>query len=280
MENEKRSLTELDKSMLKISKDIRKNIIKMVTVSKSSHVGSALSIVEILVTLYFKILNIHPLVPKKEDRDEFILSKGHASAALYATLAERGFFPKDLLDKYYIDGGGLPGHLDSSMTPGVEVSTGSLGHGLSIGIGMAIAAKHDDKSYKIYVLMSDGECDEGSTWEAAMLAAHLKLGNLVAIIDYNKIQSFGRVKEVVNLEPLYDKWVSFGWAVREIDGHNYQELLSAFESLPIERGKPSMIIAHTIKGKGVSFMEDKLEWHYKSPTQEQYEIAIKEIDAT
>lgn len=273
-------LSNLDNSLVEISKDIRKNILKMVTVSKSSHVGSALSIVEILVTLYFKILNIDPLSPEKEDRDRFILSKGHASAALYATLAERVFFSKDLLDKYYTDGGVLPGHLDSSMTPGVEVSTGSLGHGLSIGIGMAIAAKYDNKNYKIYVLMSDGECDEGSTWEAAMLAAHLKLDNLVAIIDYNKIQSFGRIKEVLNLEPLYDKWVSFGWAVREIDGHNYQELLSAFESLPIVRGKPSMIIAHTIKGKGVSFMEDKLEWHYKSPTQEQYEIAIKEIDAT
>lgn len=264
----------------KIAKEIRKNILKMVTISKSSHVGSALSVVDILVILYFKILNIDPLSPEKEDRDRFILSKGHASTALYTILAEKGFFSKDLLDEYYTDGGGLPGHLDSSMTPGVEVSTGSLGHGLSIGIGMAIAAKHDNKNYKIYVLMSDGECDEGSTWEAAMLASHLKLDNLVAIIDYNKIQSFGRVKEVVNLEPLYDKWVSFGWVVKEIDGHNYQELLSVFESLPIERGKPSIIIAHTIKGKGVSFMEDKLEWHYKSPTQEQYEIAIKEIDAT
>ena len=279
MKNEKRSLTDLDKSMLRISKDIRKNIIKMVTVSKSSHVGSALSIVDILVILYFKILNIDPLSPEKEDRDRFILSKGHASTALYAILSKRGFFHKDLLDKYYIDGGVLPGHLDSSVTPGVEVSTGSLGHGLSIGTGMAIAAKHDNKNYKSYVLMSDGECDEGSVWEAAMLAAHLKLDNLVAIIDYNKIQSFGRTEEVVNLEPLYDKWVSFGWGVKEIDGHNYQELLNAFESLPIERGKPSMIIAHTIKGKGVSFMEDKLEWHYKSPTQEQYEIAMKEIDA-
>ena len=279
MKNEKRSLTDLDKSMLRISKDIRKNIIKMVTVSNSSHVGSALSIVDILVTLYFKILNIDPLSPEKEDRDRFILSKGHASTALYATLSKRGFFPEDLLNKYYIDGGVLPGHLDRNTGLGVEVSSGSLGHGLSIGIGMAIAAKYDNKNYKIYVLMSDGECDEGSTWEAAMLAAHLKLDNLIAIIDYNKIQSFGRIKEVVNLEPLYDKWVSFGWAVKEIDGHDYQELLWAFESLPIESGKPSMIIAHTVKGKGVSFMEDKLEWHYKSPTYEQYEIAIKEIDA-
>lgn len=276
------NLSNIDNSLVNISKNIRKSILKMVTVSKSSHVGSALSIVEILVTLYFKILNIYPLFPEKEDRDRFILSKGHASAALYATLAERGFFSKDSLDidKYHTDGGVLPGHLDSSITPGVEVSTGSLGHGLPMGTGMAIAAKHDNKNYKIYVLMSDGECDEGSTWEAAMLAAHLKLDNLVAIIDYNKIQSFGRVKEVIDLEPLYDKWISFGWAVKEIDGHNYQELSSAFEPLPFKRSKPSMIIAHTIKGKGVSFMEDKLEWHYKSPTQEQYEMAIKEIDAT
>ena len=271
-------MSNIDNYLVKISKNVRKNILKMVTVSKSSHVGSALSIVEILATLYFKILNIDSSSPEKEDRDRFLLSKGHASAALYATLAERGFFSNDSLDKYCMDGGVLPGHLDSSMTHGVEVSTGSLGHGLSIGVGMAISDKHDNKNYRIYVLLSDGECDEGSVWEAAMLAAHLKLDNLVAIIDYNKIQSFGRVKEVIDLEPLYNKWISFGWAVKEIDGHNYQELLSAFESLPIERSKPSMIIAHTIKGKGVSFMEDKLEWHYKSPTQEQYEIAIKEIN--
>lgn len=274
------AINESFKGYEKTAKEIRKNILRMVTVSKSSHVGSALSIVEILVTLYFKILNIYPLFPEKEDRDRFILSKGHASAALYATLGERGFFSKELLDRYYVDGGILPGHLDRNVDLGIEVSSGSLGHGLSMGVGMAMAAKHDNKNYKIYVLMSDGECDEGSVWEAAMLASHLKLDNLIAIIDYNKIQSFGRVKEVIDLEPLYDKWVSFGWAVREINGHNYQELVSAFESLPIEKDKPSMIIAHTIKGKGVSFMEDKLEWHYKSPTQEQYEIAIKEIDAS
>lgn len=271
-------MSSVDDSLVDNSKNIRKSILKMVTVSKSSHVGSALSIVEILATLYFKILNIDSSSPEKEDRDRFLLSKGHASAALYATLAERGFFSNDLLDKYCMDGGVLPGHLDSSMTLGVEASTGSLGHGLSIGVGMAISAKHDKKNYRIYVLLSDGECDEGSIWEAAMLAAHLKLDNLIAIIDYNKIQSFGRVNEVIDLEPLYDKWISFGWAVKEIDGHDYQELLSAFEPVPFESGKPSMIIAHTIKGKGVSFMEDKLEWHYKSPTQEQYEIAIKEID--
>lgn len=271
-------MSNLDRPLVEISKSIRKNILKMVTISKSSHVGSAMSIVEILTVLYFKKLNIDPSSPTKKGRDRFILSKGHASAALYATLSERGFFSKDLLDKYFTDGGVLPGHLDRDTGLGVEVSSGSLGHGLSIGLGMALAAKRDNKNFKIYVLMSDGECDEGSTWEAAMLAAHLKLDNLIAIIDYNKIQSFGRVKEVIDLEPLSDKWVSFGWAVKEADGHNYNELLDSLESLPIEEGRPSMIIAHTIKGKGVSFMEDKLEWHYKSPSQDQYEKAIQEIE--
>lgn len=266
--------------LLKISKNIRKKIIKMVSASKSSHVGSALSIVEILVVLYFKVLKIDSHNPEYDNRDRFILSKGHASVALYAALSERGFFDENLLDKFFIDGGILPGHLDRNVIMGIEVSSGSLGHGLSIGVGMAIAAKHDNKDHKIYVLMSDGECDEGSVWEAAMLAGHLKLDNLVAIIDYNKIQSFGRVEEVLNLEPLSEKWMAFGWGVKEVDGHDFQELLSALESIPIKPNKPSIVIAHTIKGKGVSFMEDKLEWHYKSPDQQQYEMAIKEIDAS
>jgi transketolase len=266
--------------LLKISKNIRKKIIKMVSTSKSSHVGSALSIVEILVVLYFKVLKIDSQNPEYDNRDRFILSKGHASAALYAALSERGFFAENLLDKFFVDGGILPGHLDRNVKMGIEVSSGSLGHGLSIGVGMAIAAKHDNKNHKTYVLMSDGECDEGSVWEAAMLAGHLKLDNLVAIIDYNKIQSFGRVEEVLNLEPLYEKWVAFGWGVKEVNGHDFQELLSALESIPIKPNKPSIVIANTIKGKGVSFMENKLEWHYKSPDQQQYEMAIKEIDAS
>ena len=264
--------------LIETSKNVRKQILKMVTISNSSHVGSALSTVEIIVTLYSRILNIDACNPKNDNRDRFILSKGHASAALYAILSERGFIPKEMLDKYYIDGGILPGHLDRNVDLGIEVSSGSLGHGLSMGVGMAIAAKHDNLNYKTYVLMSDGECDEGSVWEGAMLAAQLKLENLIAIIDYNKIQSFGRVEDVINLEPFRDKWVSFGWGVKEINGHNHEELLDAFASLPLETGKPSVIIAHTIKGKGVSFMEDKIEWHYKSPTQDQYRIAIEEID--
>lgn len=261
-----------------LSKSIRKNVLKMATVAKSSHIGCALSIVDILVVLYFKILRINIPPQKDDNRDRFILSKAHASAALYATLAERGFFSKNLLNGYYIDGGVLPGHLAQNVEQGIEISAGSLGHGLSIGVGLAIAAKHDKKDYKVYVLVSDGECDEGSTWEAIMLAGHLKLDNLVAIIDYNKIQSFGRVEEVLNLEPFSQKWTSFGWTAKEINGHVFQEISDALETVPIEHGKPSVIIAHTIKGKGVSFMENKLEWHYKSPTQEQYEMAINEID--
>lgn len=266
--------------LINISKNVRKNILKMVTTAKASHVGSALSTVEILVALYFKILNIDPKNPEKEDRDRFLLSKGHASTALYSTLAERGFFPKELLDKFCIDSGVFAGHIILNTDVGIEASTGSLGHGLPIGVGMAIAAKHDNKKYRICVLMSDGECDEGSVWEAAMLASHLKLDNLVAVIDYNKIQNFGRVKDIVDLEPFADKWVSFGWSVKDINGHDYKEILAAFKKLPFHKGKPSMMIANTVKGKGISFMEDKLEWHYKSPTQEQYEQAVKEIDAS
>lgn len=275
MEND---IDHLCETCLQISKNVRKKTLKMITLSQSSHIGSALSIVDILVSLYFGILNINSLDPESDNRDRFILSKGQASASLYATLSERGFFSDDLLDNYAVDGGTLPEHLDRNIALGIEASSGSLGHGLSIAIGMALAAKIDSKNYKCYVLMSDGECDEGSIWEAAMLASHLKLDNLVAIIDYNKIQGYGRVEEVINLEPLFDKWASFGWSVKEINGHDFQQLLNVFSSLPIENGKPNAIIAHTVKGKGVSFMEDKIEWHYLSPTQEQYEIALKEID--
>lgn len=265
--------------MIELAKIIRKRILKMCYTSGSSHIGSALSIVEILITLYFRTLRINPQNPEWCDRDRFILGKGHASVALYAVLSERGFFDKKLLDSFYIDNGTLPGHLVMDMAKGIEVSSGSLGHGLPIGTGMAIVGKHDKKDYRVFVLMSDGECDEGSVWESAMLAGHLKLDNLVVIIDYNKLQSFGRVKDVIDLEPFADKWRSFGWSVIEVNGHNVQELTKVFNIIPLRNNKPSVIIAHTVKGKGISFMEDKLEWHYKSPNKEQYEMAIKEIDA-
>lgn len=261
----------------KITYEIRKKILKMIYESQSSHIGSALSCVDILAVLYFKILTIKPESPLAEERDRFILSKGHAASALYATLAQRGFFSGDILDGYCIDGGKLPGHSTMNCAPGVEVSTGSLGHGLSMGAGMALAKKYDKEKSRIFVLISDGECDEGAVWEAAMSASHHKLDNLIAIIDYNKLQAFGRTSEVIGLEPLKDKWISFGWATREIDGHNYLEIEQSLSNIPFEKDKPNLVIAHTIKGKGVSFMEDKLEWHYKSPTKEEYNLAIKEL---
>lgn len=258
-----------------ISKKVRAHILKMTLYSKSSHIGSALSIVEILVTLYFRILNIDPKNPTRSDRDRFILSKAHGSTALYATLVERSFFEPYYLEKYYIDDGVLPGHLDKLSAPGIEYSTGSLGHGFSVAIGMAISNRQTGNKGRIFVLIGDGECNEGSIWEGAMLAAHLKLTNLTAIIDYNKIQSFGRTNEVINQEPIMDKWRSFGWDVFEVNGHDFENLIRTFE-LP-QKG-PKIIIAHTIKGKGVSFMEDRLEWHYRSPTKEEYEQAISELE--
>ncbi len=263
----------------KIATEIRKRIVRMHAKSRSSHIGSALSSVDILTVLYFGILKIDTKNPWAKKRDRFILSKGHAASALYAVLSLRGFFSEEILDEYCIDGGRLPGHSTMHCVPGVEVSTGSLGHGLSIGVGMAIAAKYDAFEYRIFVLLSDGECDEGSVWEASMFAAHRKLDNLIVIIDYNKLQAFGRTKEVVNLEALSDNWAAFGWEVKEIDGHNFSKIEDTLCRVPFKKNKPGLIIAHTIKGKGVSFMENRLEWHYKSPDKEQLEIALKELDS-
>mgnify|MGYP001255684436 CR=1 FL=1 len=258
-----------------IAKNIRKSILKMTLYSKSSHIGAALSIVEILTLLYFHILKIDPKIPGKPDRDIFILSKAHGSAALYSILAEKGFFSKSLLEKYYVDEGVLPGHVDKDSVPGIEFSAGSLGHGFPVAVGMAIANNTSENKRKIYTIIGDGESNEGSVWEASMLASHLKLNNLTVVLDYNKIQSFGRTNEVINQEPIGDRWKSFGWEVLEVDGHDYGKLITAFEK---KTDKPKIIIAHTIKGKGISFMEDKLEWHYKSPDSEQYKQAIEELD--
>lgn len=253
---------------------IRKSILHMVHYSKSSHVGTCLSIVEILYTLYGKIMNVDPCEPGKPDRDKFILSKGHGGAALYATLAEFGFFPKSGLDRYYIDGGLLPGHLDRTAVPGIEVSSGSLGHGLSLGLGMAIANRIDNRPGHIYVLLGDGECNEGSVWEAVMLASTLGLTNMTAIVDYNKIQSFGRTNEIINQSNMAERWRAFGWEAHEVDGHNVEQLEEVFR---LSQTGPKAVIAHTVKGKGVSFMEDRLEWHYKSPNDQQYETALREL---
>ncbi|GAM11014.1 hypothetical protein OR1_03322 [Geobacter sp. OR-1] len=242
--------------------------------SHSSHVGSCLSIAEILYTLYFRTLRIDPLSPLNEDRDRFILSKGHGSAALYATLAEKGFFPKEYLDRFYIDAGMLPGHLDKDAVPGVEVSSGSLGHGLSIGLGMAIANRQSGNPGRIFVVLGDGECNEGSVWEAIMLAATLKLANLTAIVDFNKLQSFGRTNEVIDQHNMSTRWRDFGWDAHDVDGHDPDAMERLFNA---PQDRPKVLIAHTVKGKGVSFMEDRLEWHYKSPNDDQYRQALEEL---
>lgn len=262
----------------RISTDIRKEIIRLSYNSKSSHIGSSLSIVDLLTALYFRILKVSPEKPYDESRDRFILSKGHAAMALYATLSKRGFFPQSVLDTYSNDGSKLCGHPSINCVPGVEASTGSLGHGLAIGCGMALAAKKDKKGYKTFVILGCGECNEGSVWESALFAAHWKLDNIIAIIDYNKLQGLGKNDDVLSLNPLNEKWKSFGWEVRIINGHNFEDILSSLSNIPFEEGKPSLVIANTVKGKGVSFMENKNEWHYKSPNKDEYNTAIKGLE--
>lgn len=260
-----------------ISKEIRRRILEISYRTKSSHIGSSFSAIEILVALYFRVLNVDPANPKDPNRDRFILSKGHAGLALYSILAEKGFISEKCLSGFATNGGTLEHHPNKDLSKGIETSTGSLGHGLSTGAGMALAAKHEKRNHKIYVLLSDGELNEGSTWEAIMFASHHKLDNLVAIIDYNKLQALGHTKDIINLEPLSQRWTSFGWEANEIDGHDFQQIFEALESLPFTANQPSVIIAHTIKGKGISFMEDKLLWHYRVPSNEDYEQGLKEL---
>jgi transketolase len=260
------------------AKLIRAHAVKMVYRSRASHLGSCLSVADILACLYWRVLRIDPANPGWAERDRLILSKGHAAAILYATLAERGFFPTQELETYCQIGSRLTGHVTSGV-PGVELSSGSLGHGLPVACGMALAAKREGLPFRSFVLLSDGELDEGSNWEAFLFAPQHGLDNLVAIVDYNKIQSFGRTKEILDLDPLADKLRAFRWGVREVDGHNYQQLVDAFDTLPFDPGKPSIIIAHTVKGKGVSFMEDLLSWHYSSPSDQQLQLALAEIGA-
>jgi transketolase len=233
---------------------------------------------DLLAVLYSRVLRLDPSRPSWLDRDRFILSKGHGAAIAYAVLAELGFFPVEWLDTYFQDGSNLAGHVNSHRVPGVEVSTGSLGHGLPIGCGIALAGKRESQPYRVFVLLSDGEMDEGSNWEAILFAPQHRLDNLVAIVDYNKIQSFGTVQDVLDLDPLADKWRAFRWTLREIDGHNHQEIEDTLAKVPFEPGKPSAIIAHTVKGKGVSFMENRLEWHYKSPNEQQLAEALAELE--
>ena len=245
----------------------------------SSHVAAGLSIADILAVLYGQCLRVRPTEPKWPERDRFVLSKGHAGAAVYAVLAETGFFPVEKLKTHYQDGSDLSGHVSHKGIPGVELSTGSLGHGLGVATGMALAAKLAGDDWRAFSLLSDGECDEGSNWEAVLFAAHHRLDNLVAVIDYNKIQSLKPVAETLGLEPFADKWTAFGWAVREVDGHDHAALEATFGSLPFEPGKPSAVICHTTKGKGVSFMENSVLWHYRSPQGEEFEAAMAELGA-
>jgi transketolase len=259
----------------KISIDIRKTILEIIYKTKSPHIGSSLSIVEILIALYFRSLNVSPDDALNPDRDRFILSKGHACPALYAVLAERGFINKDELDGFAINNGLLEQHPTIDLDKGIEASTGSLGHGLSIGIGMALAGEIDKNKYKVYVLMSDGELNEGSVWEAIMFAGHHKLTNIIVLIDYNKMQALGCTRDILDLEPLAKKWESFAWNVQEVDGHDFKQIFNALNSLSPK--KPNVIILHTVKGKGISFMENQLLWHYRTPNEEEYKLALKEL---
>lgn len=260
-----------------LAKVIRKHAVRMTQRSGASHVGSCLSIADILAVLYLQVLNVRPANPDWSDRDRFILSKGHAAAALYAVLAEQGFFDVAELERYYMNGSLLMGHA-SHKVPGVELSTGSLGHGLSVGAGIAFGAMLDSASYRTIILLSDGECDEGSVWEAAMFAGFHRIPNLIAIIDYNKIQSLGPTKETLDLEPLAQKWRSFRWHVTEVDGHDHEALQAVLSTAAAAAETPQCVIAHTVKGKGVSFMEHKVLWHYRAPRGAEFEDAMKELD--
>jgi len=262
----------------KIALNLRKKIIEISYLTKAHHVGSELSCIDILVALYFKIMNIYPNKPTHKDRDYFILSKGHAALALYVTLMKKGFFSESYLKKEFLsDGGQLGGHPDKDLNKGIEISSGSLGQGLSIGVGIALIHKKDNKKNKTFVLLGDGECNEGMIWESALFAAHQKLNNLVAIIDYNKLQGLGSTTKIANLEPLKEKFESFGWKVHVVDGHNIQSMVTAFNNMLGQHDKPNLMIANTIKGKGVPFMENRFESHYEVLDEKKYQIAIEKL---
>ena len=265
--------------LAEIALTLRRHIVHMAADSPGAHVGGSMSAVEILTVLFFGgILRVDPAQPKKEGRDYFIFSKGHASAALYAALAERGFFPVEELKTYKQMGSRLAGHSLKSI-PGVELATGSLGHGLAVGNGLAIAGRHDGADYRVFVVLGDGECQEGSVWEAAMAAAHYKLDNLVAIVDRNKVQEDGPTEEIMALEPFADKWRAFGWQVLEADGHDLQAVHGALSRVPFAPGKPSVLIAHTVKGKSLSFAEHNHQWHYGKLPPNLKEQALAELAA-
>jgi transketolase len=259
-----------------LARKIREHCLRMTHRGKSGHVGSMLSMAELLAVLYTRVLRVDPCHPRAADRDRFLLSKGHGGAAVYAVLAERGFFPAEWMQGYYLDEGKLMGHI-SHHVPGVEFSTGSLGHGLPVACGMALAAKRRRQPQRYLCLMSDGDCDEGSTWEAILFAAHHHLDNLTVVLDYNKVQALGFSKDVLDLEPLGDKIRACGWTYRETDGHDVRAIDAALARLPFVPGRPSWLTAHTVKGKGVSFMENTVSCHYGSVNDAQLAQALAEV---
>jgi len=264
-----------------LSKKIRRQVLEMTHEAKSSHIGSMFSVADIVAVLYGDVLKYDAEDPRMKSRDRFILSKGHAGAVIFAVLAELGFFAKEKLDTYCQNGSDFCGHVSHKNIPGVEFSTGSLGHGISIGAGMALSARLSGRDNSVYVVMGDGECNEGSVWELALFGAHHKLDNLVAIVDYNNLQGLGTSESILSLEPFGEKWRSFGWNVYEVDGHDHDVLKKTFMDIKDSGGgKPHCVIARTIKGKGVSFMEDDLLWHYRTAQGEEYDAAVKELEAS
>jgi transketolase len=261
-----------------MAKKLRRHVITMIATAGSGHPGGSLSAADIITALYFKVLRYDPKNPQWPDRDRFILSKGHAAPILYAALAESGYFPVAELATLRKLDSRLQGHADRKFTPGVEMSAGSLGMGLSFAVGVALAARLDSKAYWTYVLLSDGECEEGQTWEAALSAAHFRLDNLTAIVDYNGIQLSGRTCDIMNLDPFTQKWQAFGWHTIDIDGHDFDQILSAYQKAEKIKNKPTVIVARTVKGKGVSFMENNVAFHGKAPTWEEAERALKELE--
>lgn len=260
----------------KLAAQVRADCCRMVHLGQSGHIGSMLSAADIMAVLYTDILNVDAKNPKKPDRDRFILSKGHAGAVVYATLSELGYFPREWMDTYYQDDGKLMGHI-SHYVPGVEFSTGSLGHGLPVAVGMALAAKEKGEKHRIFCLMSDGDMNEGSTWEAIMFAGQHHLDNLIGIVDYNRIQALGFSKDILDLGDIASRVEPFGWSCRTVDGHNYGQLEECFRELPLTQNAPSLIIANTIKGKGVSFFENQVHSHYWHVTEKELEAAYEEL---
>ena len=260
---------------------IRRHGLEMTHISRGSHIGAIFSLAEIMATLYTGVLNVDPADPAMPHRDRLILSKGHAGAAVYAALAERGFFSVEELSTHYANGSRLSGHVSHKGVPGVEFSTGSLGHGLAVAAGMALGARLDQAPWRTFCVMGDGECDEGSVWEAALQAHQYRLDNLIAVVDHNRMQSLDFCENTLALEPFADKWRDFGWNVFVADGHDVDALWDAFARAKncLGSGKPSVIIAETVKGKGVSFMENNILWHYRTPQGEEYDAALKELEA-